>query len=205
MSKKNDPNKPAIFADYVSDDDIAAELSNLDSLDPSRIPGYHEIVQANEIAAADQLTWDNQYAGTGITKEKIYKLIGARPQELPVNFVWLRVAGPDGGNSYSADADRMWWTERGYRPATLEDITRHGWRMPPAAHESGGMIRRLDTALFVVDGRRARAIEKRRADQAAQAENRDDSETVGKATGVPISHESERGTFTETFQLTTTE
>lgn len=195
MSKKNDAGKPALFANYIPDEDTA-ELSGGALEDPSWIEGYSQIVQANDIAAANDLVWANQHEKTGITKEKVYNLIGARPRELPMQFKWLRVAGPDGGNSYSADADTLQHKERGYRIVTPADLTSWGLELPPSAHVAGGMIRRLDVALFVVDGRRERLFEERRAREAAERESQEVRR--GQKSGVEIRAEAERGEFTLT-------
>jgi len=203
MSKQTaDKNKPAIFANYVPDDEQAIDPRGFELDDPSWIPGYSEIIQANEIAAADPLVWANQHAGTGITKEKMYQVIGATPRDVPVTFRWLRVTGPDGGNSYNADEDRAQYVERGYRAVRKQDLENWGLGLPPAAHiGADGMIRRLDTALFVVDGKREKAFQEWQARMTAEAENR--VERQGES-GVAITSEVlDRGTYEHSFKLTT--
>ncbi|GAG25388.1 unnamed protein product, partial [marine sediment metagenome] len=70
----------------------------------SRIEGYTEILQANDIAKADDLLFREAHTGAAVikTKEDAYKVIGAPPQELPVEFKWLRVNGPGGAHSATA-------------------------------------------------------------------------------------------------------
>jgi hypothetical protein len=169
--------KPVILHDYTEDAEREEALQFdprvFDNADPSYIPGYSEIVQANDIEKANDLVFANQHEGTGITKEYVYtKILKTHPRKLPVIFRWLRVAAPNGTNSYNADRDRMDYTKRGYRIASVEDLDRHGFGRPPAAHvEADGTIRRDDVALFVVDGGAERAYERWLAQQIAETEN----------------------------------
>jgi hypothetical protein len=57
----------------------------------------------------------------------------------------------------------MQYRRDGYRPATVEDLNRLGFGMPVAAQIlPDGSIQREDTALFIVDGDRARKNEAER-------------------------------------------
>lgn len=199
MANKPQNRKPVILPDYTKDTEREEALdfdpSIFDQSDPSWIPGYSEIVQANDIEAADDLTFRNQHSSTNITKEYLYSnIIKAHPRKLPVVFRWLRVAGPNGLNSYNADRDRMDYTKRGYRLAKQEDLTGNGFGLPPAAHvEADGTIRRDDVALFVVDGRAERAYERWLAQEIAETE----SPTAG--VDAPGAHaEADRDTLTLT-------
>lgn len=191
-TKKSEPGKPAIFANYEPDPVNTFDPRGYEVDDTSWIPGYSEIVRANEIAAADDLTWNIQHRETGITKRQMYEVIGAQPRELPVEFRWLRVVGINGGNSPNADKERAAFTKRGYRTVTRAELERWGLGLPPHAFEDGsGMIRRDDVALFVVDGRRERAFKQWEAAQIAEIEGQ--SQRTGKDTGVAITSETERG------------
>lgn len=194
MTKKSEPGKPALFANYTADDNPTFDPTGYEVEDASWIPGYSEIVRANEIAKADDFVWAVQHEKTGITKKQIYEVIGAQPQELPVEFAWLRVMGLDGGNSANADRERASYTKRGWRIVTVDDLKNWGLGLPPQAHVSGGMIRRDDVALFVVDGRRERSFREWEARQLAEAEA--ETKREGEKTGVPLTGEVERGTFT---------
>lgn len=192
MSKKNEAGKPAIFANYEADPVQAFDPRGYEIDDASWIPGYSEIVRANEIAAADDHVWNTQHYETGITKKQMYQVIGADPRPLPVVFRWLRVVGINGGNSPNADRDRRPFTDRGYRPVRKEDLEQWGIGFPPTAHvDASGMIRRDDVALFVVDGRREKSFRDWERQQIAEAEAT--SQRAGKDTGVAITSEAERG------------
>lgn len=162
--------KPLVFPDNRSASD-RFDPANVRGHDPSYIPGYSEIVQANDIAASDELKFLNAHAGTRTKrKEDIYKLIGTGPQQLDVQFSWQRVVSPNGGNSYSASVQLMNAAQEGWRLATIEDLQNRGFGLPPTAHRDGEMIRRLDTALYIRDGEVARKWERFRAEEAARAE-----------------------------------
>jgi hypothetical protein len=165
------PSKPLLFADERTDAERFDPRLHRGHLDPSRIPGYSEIVQANDIAKADDLIFRERNAGR--TKEHFYKQIGASPQPLPVEFMWLRVSGPRGLESPSAmrDLDRYEHAE-GFRLASRADLENHGYGFPPAAREAeDGTIRRgPDVALYVRSGEVARMWEAAKiADQAELA------------------------------------
>jgi hypothetical protein len=108
-----------------------------------------------------------------VTKEALYKQIGAQPSELPVEFAWLRVSGPGGGDSPGAlrELDHYKNAE-GFRLATPEDLKRHGYGFPPAARaaEDGTIRRGPDSALFVRSGEVARMWEAFKAKKQADFE-----------------------------------
>lgn len=163
--------KPLIFPDNRSAAD-RFDPSNVKGHDPSYVGGYSEIVQANDIAASDDLKFLNAHAGTRTKrKEDVYKLIGTGPQELDCQLSWQRVASPSGSHSYSAAVQLMNAEQEGWRAATLDDLKNRGFGMPPTAHVAAdGTIRRLDTALHIRDGEVARKWERFRAEEAARAE-----------------------------------
>lgn len=168
MSKNE---KPVLFSDDRSDVERFDPRLHQGSLDPSRIPGYSEIVQANDIEKADALRFREQNAGR--TKEDVYKQLGASPRKLEVEFKWLRVSGPGGADSPSAQRDLDHYTTRqGFRLATTEDLTSNGCDMPPAARmaEDGSIRRGPDVALFVRSGEVARMWERYIAEETAKQE-----------------------------------
>lgn len=154
MSKETNPEKPLLFAEPKSDAEKFDPRKHRGALDPSRIPGYSEIVMANEIEATDDLTFrnahrDNPYIST---KEDVYRSIGQTPRELDVEFAWLPVSGAAGARS--ASVDRVldsYMHQEGFRLATREDLESRGFGFPPAGREAeDGKIRRgSDVALFV--------------------------------------------------------
>lgn len=158
--KADTPKKPLLFADERTDAERFDPRLHRGHLDPSRIPGYSEIVQANDIAKADDLIFRDRNGGR--TKEDLYKQIGASPQELPVQFAWLRVTGPGGSDSPRAfqELDRYKNAE-GFRLATVHDLDAHGYGFPPAARlaEDGTIRRGPDVALYVRSGEVARMWE----------------------------------------------
>ncbi len=165
--------KPVIFADTRTDAEKFDPNLHQGTLDPGRIPGYSEIVQANDIAKADDLIFRNQNLGR--TKEDIYRQIGAQPQELPVEFKWLRISGPGGSESHSArrDLDSQ-KNQEGFRLASEErDLIARNYGFPPAGRraEDGTIRRGSDVALYVRDGKVARQWETFRNAETARMEN----------------------------------
>lgn len=191
--------KPFIFPDTKNDiekfHEAAAEAA-AGVFDSSYIPGYSEIVKANEIHAADDYEFHQAHrnAVSGArSKEDWYRIIGARPQPLEVYFNWFRVASVNGTNSYTADLEVANHTRRGWRLAKLEDdLLRRGYGKPPAAQiDASGAIRRLDMALFVIDA----ALEDR-YQRLLRSEPDDEAPKVGETTQVPIEvTDSVRGEF----------
>ena len=170
--------KPMVF----SDDRTAVEKFDprvhQGAVDPGRISGYAEIVQANDIAKADDLIFRNQNLGR--TKEDLYKQIGARPQDLPVEFKWLRISGPGGAESPSAHRELDGYQNReGFGLATQADLDRYGYGFPADARrtEDGTIRRGPDVALYVRDGEVARNWDKFRDEQTALMEGAQLSKT----------------------------
>ena len=153
--------KPVIYADTRSDAEKYDPRLHQGSIDPGRVPGYSEIVQANDIDKADALTFREQNLGR--TKEDVWRQIGATPEVLPIELKWLRISGPGGSDSHTAlrELDR-YKTKEGFSLCSKEDLERHGYGFPPAAHPGeNGMIRRgPDVALYIRDGEVARNWEK---------------------------------------------
>lgn len=148
--------KPLLFAeDHDEPERFDPEYWEGRTRDPSWIPGYSEIVQANDVDQVDDLDFRNAMRDNakGITsKEDVYALIGAKPQELPVEFAWLPISDPAGRNSQDIDRRLDEYTNRrGFRLATREDLERHGYGTTRTMHEAeDGSIRRgPDTALYV--------------------------------------------------------
>lgn len=149
MSKKGE--KPVLWGNAQNDSVQLHEADDYawDNFTPGYVPGYDEVVKANEVA--------NNRSLSQTAREKLYTQLRAQPRALPVEFHWVRVAGIDGGRSYNASVDLATWRRQGYRPATMQVLEEHGFKMPPTAHEEAdGTIRREDVALWYVDAERAR-------------------------------------------------
>jgi hypothetical protein len=144
--------KPVLFDINKSDLEQSYETQPLviENMDSSWIPGYSETVKANDLSQSKMLTEAD--------KAVYYKRFGSGPRKMKFEFLWVRVTSPNGGVSYRADADKMNWTQRGYRPVIVDPkdpltVLRNlgVTEVPPAAHvEPDGTIRRLDDALFYV-------------------------------------------------------
>lgn len=180
-------NKPTLFSDKRS----ALERFDpykLRDLDPSRIPGYSEIVRANDVAKADDLLFRDAHREhkTISTKEDAYREIGAKPRKLDVEFRWLPVSGVAGGalpyalrgqvdkyRQMGFDVVKLDATKAAANPDEAFGEIFPGYGFPPAAHiEADGTIRRgPDTALYVRNGEVARRWEQYEAEQAANREN----------------------------------
>ena len=141
--------------------------------DSSYIPGYSEVIKANDINTSNRLS-DSE-------KEKYFKRFGTGPKKLPFQFVYLRMTNAAGGESHSAAVDRMVYRQAGYNICTKDDFEQlmeqypeilkgTPWEAGSAILEADGTIRRLDSALFVVmtDNPRFRAWQRRRAEQNAR-------------------------------------
>lgn len=124
------------------------------------IPGYSEIVFANDLSLSDKLT--------DAEKEEYYKKeFGVGPNVLPYEFKWVRVSGPHGQPSDSAREDTFNYRRMGYKPVTVEAEAdfkaQFGFGFPPVAHiGADGMIRHRDSALFYVDRETADRLERER-------------------------------------------
>lgn len=162
--------KPLIFSDDRGDAAKYDPALHAGSLDPSRVPGYAEIVKANDIAQADPLVFRDK---TGMTQEEAYAKVGAKPQELPVELKWLRISGPGGADSHSAarELDKAVHQE-GFRLATKTDLDNLGYGFPPTARMAeDGIIRRgPDVALYIRSGEVARKWEQYYAAETARLE-----------------------------------
>lgn len=146
---------------------------------PSRIEGYTEIIRANDIAKADDLLFRQAHAGAAVikTKEDAYKVIGAKPQELPVEFKWLRVNGPGGAHSPTAAAEiDVYTSDQGFVLCTKErfdnlaelfgyKFNHASWRVA----EDGTISRGYDVALFYRSGEVARKWDRHMLEEAAKA------------------------------------
>lgn len=188
--------KPLLFAEDFDPVERFNPKNFRGSVDPSRIDGYSETVRANDIAKADDLVFREQ--NNGMTKEDVYEQIGAHPQDLPVEFRWLRVCGPGGSESPHAarELDRL-VTQEGFRPATEEDLERYGYSLSPNHWKApDGTIRRgADVALYVRSGEVARMWEQHLAEETAKAEKAPlpDAMTAGES-AAPTFSEEERET-----------
>jgi hypothetical protein len=161
--------KPVLF--HKEEADIASLPRRLRSrLGADYIPGYSEIVMANDLSESNVISTD--------VKEKYYSVdFGTGPSELPVEFKWVPVVGPDGNTSFNANEAVWHHKSQGYKPVTLRAQTREtaeeefrkefvGFGFPPAAELSAdGMVRHRDAALFYVDREVADRIEKERMEE----------------------------------------
>jgi len=165
--------KPNIWAETRSDAERFDPARHRGPLDPSRIPGYSEIVQANDIAKADALTFRN---ANNITKEDAYALIGATPRKLDVEFQWLPISGGGGANMSQAQTrvlDR-YRNQEGFRLAVEDDLTSRGFGFPPLGRpaEDGTIRRGPDVALYVRSGEVAKMWENFKIQEQAALEGR---------------------------------
>lgn len=182
--------KPAIFSDNRSDAERFDPKLHRGSLDPSRVPGYSEVVQANDIAPADALYF--REANAGRTKEDIYKQIGAAPRELPVELAWL--PAPDTGSSAQRRQLDQYTMQQGFRlvkgetvdgapalPRHLRDLG-YGflgtWRLA----EDGSVRRGPDTALYWRSGEVAQMWKADKAEKQAAFEGSRDPKTFDAST-----------------------
>lgn len=165
--------KPALFPDERTDAEKFDPARHRGTLDPSRIPGWSEIVQANDIDKADALTFRSR---NGITKEDAYRLIGATPRKLEVEFAWLPISGLAGARMSDAQARALdsYENQEGFRLATEEDLRRYGFGFPPLGRraEDGTIRRGADTALYVRSGEVARKWEAFKIAEQAALEGR---------------------------------
>ena len=160
---------------------------------PSRIGGYTEILRANDIAKADELKFREAHSGAAVikTQEDAYKVIGATPQELPVEFKWLRTNGPGGAYSPVAAAEVDGYTsDQGFILCTKErfdtladmfgyEFNHASWRVS----EDGAIHRGYDVSLFYRSGEVARKWDRFMADEVAKAEGASlPAEITGKNT-----------------------
>ena len=154
---KEAPVKPVLFADQRSDAERFDPMLHRGHLDPSRVPGYAEMVQANDIGIADALTF--RAANDGRTKEDLYAQIGASPTKMEVELSWLPISGPDGGTSSHVMRQLdQYVNQQGFRLATKEDLTSRGFGFPPTGRlaEDGTIRRGPDVALYIRSGEVAR-------------------------------------------------
>jgi hypothetical protein len=146
--------------------------------DSSYIPGYAEVVKANDL--------DTSITLSAKDKEPYFKRWGTGPRKLPFMFVFLRMTNAAGGVSHSAAIDRMAYQQAGFNICTKDDylalmeqypeiLTGTPWEAGSAVLEPDGTIRRLDSALFVVmtDNPRYIAWQRRRAEDLARTEDPD--------------------------------
>lgn len=160
--------KPVLFADTRTDAERFDPTLHRGHLDPSRIRGYSEIVQANDIAKADDLVFRS--ANAGRTKEDLYRQIGAMPQALPIELQWLPISGAAGGRQ-STHAHRQldqYVNQQGFRLVTWDQdedgtiripvLDEHGYSLegPSRFAEDGSIRRGPDSALYWRDGEVAR-------------------------------------------------
>jgi len=161
QTQEMETSKPLLFAESRTDAEKFDPRRHRGTLDPSRVPGYSEIVQANDIAKADPLIFRDR---NGITQEDAYALVGAQPQELEVEFMWLPVSGAAGAPSDAqARALDRYENQEGFRLCTVEFLKSQPWfqGMPPLGRvaEDGTIRRGPDVALFWRPGEVARAWE----------------------------------------------
>jgi len=164
------PAKPMIFPDKRSDAEMFDPTLHRGHLDPSRIGGYSEIVQANDISQADALIFRSK--NDGRTQEDLYRQIGASPATLPIDLQWLPISGPDGGTSSHVMRQMdQYVNQQGFRPvrweasaegkASIPVLDKYGYSIVgPCRYAEDGTIRRgPDVALYWRDGEVARKWE----------------------------------------------
>ena len=173
--------KPMMFADERSDAERFDPRVHRGHLDPSRIPGYAEKVQANDIAKADALIFRSK--NDGRTQEDLYAQVGAMPETLDCELQWLPITNGQGGlSSHVARQLDQYVNQQGFRLATKDDLESRGYGFPPTAREAeDGTIRRgPDVALYIRSGEVARMWEAFKIDdQEALANAKPDSYVDG--------------------------
>ncbi len=166
--------KPVLFTeDYAQ----RFDPSNVRVSDPSRIGGWSETVQANDIEIADDLDFRKAHQSAKVikTKEDAYRVIGSGPSKLPIEFKWLQVNGPGGANSPNANAQiDMYTSDQGFLLCTKDKfdvmIENYGYEFNHArwrVAEDGSIRRGYDVALYYRSGDVARKWEQHLAAQAA--------------------------------------
>lgn len=164
---------PLVYADERSDAEKFDPSLHRGHLDPSRIPGYSEIVMANDIEKADALIFRDR---NGVTKEALYQQIGATPRVLDVEFAWLPISGIAGAmiSQHQAVVLDRYRHQEGFRLAREEDLTSRGFGLPPLGRvaEDGTIRRGADTALFMRSGEVARKWNAFKAAEQAEREGR---------------------------------
>ena len=157
--------KPMIFAEPKAyDADMPGRTRQRQG--PDYIPGYAERIMANNLSTSRVLTQ--------AVKEKYYaREFGVGPGPIPVQFMWVRVSGPDGKDSFSATEDLNEYVKRGYKAVVVSDkddfVKEFEYAgvtgFPPAAHVGpDGMIRHRDSALYYVSRIKADKLEQERID-----------------------------------------
>lgn len=155
--------KPFVFA-APKDEEADLPARTRQRQGPDYIPGYSERIMANDLSTSLVLT-------TAV-KEKYYRReFGVGPGEIPVEFMWVRVSGPDGEKSDSATEDLYEYVKRGYKAIVVSDeedfVAQFKYAgvtgFPPAAHiGSDGLIRHRDAALYFVSRKKADKLEQER-------------------------------------------
>lgn len=170
-------NKPLILADDTPiEQRFQAEGYTWEEQDATYIPGYSEIIKANDLDTSERLSTEQ--------KESYFKRWGTGPRKLPFEFVYLRMTNAAGGVSHSAAVDRMVYNQAGYTICKKDDFLALQERFPDillgtpwengsATLEPDGTVRRLDSALFVVmtDNPRYQAWLRRRAEENTRADS----------------------------------
>jgi len=196
-TKKQVPTKPVLFADTRSDAEKFDPMLHRGHLDPSRIRGYSEIVQANDIAKADDLKFRD--ANQGKTKEDLYRQIGAKPQDLPIELQWLPVSGTAGApiSTHAARQLDQYVNQQGFRIVTwsrddsgeirIPVLDEYGYSLDgPSRFAEDGTIRRgPDSALYWRSGEVARKWEAFKFDQQAEREGARPEGFTSGAYGAP--------------------
>ena len=151
--------KPLLWNEPEADESLLPRRLR-QKLGADYIPGYSEIVFANDLSTSKHLTEPE--------KQEYYKKeFGVGPNVLPVEFKWVRVSGPQGQPTDSAREDTFNYRRMGFKPVTVETEgdfkTQFGFGFPPVAHiGADGMVRHRDSALFYVDRETADRLERER-------------------------------------------
>lgn len=183
--------KPLLFGVQTNDSEVKhfADEYAYENFDPSYVPGYGEQQKANDIATSQQLTTAQKAA--------YYQRYGKQPGQMPAELMWVRVSGVNGAHSTNAAITATEYRRKGYRQATVADLEKHGWGMPPTAHvEADGSIRREDVALWIVDGERARYNAAEQAAINAEFHALKPSEGHGTSTPIEVIEHSHDPNFT---------
>lgn len=133
--------------------------------DPSSVPGHAEQQLANDMAEGNLPEH---------VKRSYYRRFGVEPAPHEQDYRWVRDVGPDGKRSYNAEVTKMTYRRQGYRPATADDLRSAEHGIPPTAEVlPDGSVRREDTRLYVIDGERARQLDKEARERAGATSERE--------------------------------
>lgn len=182
-------NKPLLFGEDVGGDlerAIDSKALAFAGDDPNWIPGYSEQIRALDLKKAEYGSMSHQQFAHLMRQMGVSEV-----KEPPVRFKPVRAAGLNGELNDNVLIDKARYEEQGYRMATMDDLTRHGYSKPPMyTIAADGTIRRGDVALMVVDAAGAKRVADEKFRDTKMRES--NTGTTGVDTNIPISVEMTR-------------